>query len=378
MWLGRCGNTRPLCKIVEEDCLWGLIILMEELKLEAKKQVNYFIRVLIILYVTFLGYLVWTSFVKSQPAFSITMGIITLLILITVLILSEAFDNFSVGQLLSINREIKKKEEEVGKVKKENAELRDNLIHVTTMFGQVQSQSNSNTNVMLTPEWFSQMLSVVKAKEKQEDEDTEDSVEETTESGATPEDKTTTDASKPPSTESNDQQRALDRKRERMLSRYVESETINKYIKKYDIPENEVVREVQFSPATMGLDPIMERRIIFDGYIKTPGKEIFIEVRRNMHMPSNMMFDRLYVLLTKIWFYRQAKKIQAELILLIAEVPPIHEQTSSVQKFKGSTERFIEAFQPAIANGLLRIETITFTEEELVNFDSDDSQLRLF
>lgn len=363
----------------------GSINWMEECKLGEKRQINYFIRVLIVLFIVFLGYLVLTSFTKSQPPFSISTGIITLLLLITILILSEAFDNFSVGKLLSISREIKKKEEEVGKVKKENAELRDNIIQVTTMFGQIQAQSNSNTNVVLAPEWISQMLGVVKAQQKQEDEELEEFGEETTSKTTESEVKIETETNtnfntngtQVPNPEDNDQQKYLDRKRERLLWRYLESEAISKYIKKHDIPETEIVREVQFSPAIMGLDPIMERRIVFDGYLKTPSKETFIEVRRNMSH-SIMMLDRIYVLLTKIWIYRHAKKTQAELILLIVEVPHLDEQNPTVHRLKNGTERFLEAFQPAIANGVLRVETIIFTEEELVNFDEDPSQTTLF
>lgn len=69
----------------------------------------------------------------SQPPFDISSGIITVLLIMTILILSEGFDNLSIGKLLSINREVKKKEVEIANAKKENEQLRDNLIKVTTM-----------------------------------------------------------------------------------------------------------------------------------------------------------------------------------------------------------------------------------------------------
>jgi len=63
----------------------------------------------------------------------------------------------------------------------------------------------------------------------------------------------------------------------------------------------------------------MDRKIIFDGYYKTHEYENFIEVKRaNI---SSIMFDRIYVLLAKILFYRQAKNTDAFLTLLLFDLP---------------------------------------------------------
>lgn len=240
------------------------------------------------------------------------------------------------------------------------------------MVTQTQHQSTTNNNMLLTPEALQQMLGVVKA-----DKDAEDELDEINGESEDKEDKKQNESineDKGCLNGNDDKNKILSRPG---AWRHFRKHAISKYLKKYDISETDVVREVKFTPVFSGLDPIMERMVVFDAYLKNITKEHFIEARPNRFVGS-MIYDRLYVLLAKILFYRQAKNIQAELILLLIDLPESDDNSSFKRH---STERFLQAFQPAIASGLLRIETIFFSEEEvenIINEEDSQQQTRLF
>ena len=97
------------------------------------------ILVLTLLLVAMVGY----RFVKSNPPLQIDAGLLIVLALIVVLVLSEAFDSFSVGKLISISRKVDEKEKEVAKLEDQNAKLLSQLINISSH----QAQSQSHTNV---------------------------------------------------------------------------------------------------------------------------------------------------------------------------------------------------------------------------------------
>jgi uncharacterized membrane protein (UPF0182 family) len=85
---------------------------------------NIYIRILIVILASFIACLIFYSFISLEPKCQITPGIITLVLLLIVIVLSESFDNFSVGKILSLSRENTKKETSISKLNIENNELR--------------------------------------------------------------------------------------------------------------------------------------------------------------------------------------------------------------------------------------------------------------
>ncbi len=85
---------------------------------DANRKVNWFVRTLIIAFCVLLVSMIIYNFFWVEPKGEIQSGIVTLLLILLVLILSETFDQFSIGKLVSISREVKKKEEEVKKIGK--------------------------------------------------------------------------------------------------------------------------------------------------------------------------------------------------------------------------------------------------------------------
>ncbi|MLB03136.1 hypothetical protein D5Q63_20925, partial [Escherichia coli] len=80
-----------------------------------KKKENIFVRVLIVLLCILLASMIMFNYFCLDPRGEINSGVIILLSLLLILILSESFDNFSLGKLISISREVKRKEQEVNK-----------------------------------------------------------------------------------------------------------------------------------------------------------------------------------------------------------------------------------------------------------------------
>ncbi len=104
---------------------------------------NFFVRVLIVLFCAVLVCMVAYNFFSVEPKGELNNGILVLLSMVLILVLAESFDNFSIGKLISISREAKKKEEKVKELEHKNSELIKQVISIST----AQNQTQQHTNV---------------------------------------------------------------------------------------------------------------------------------------------------------------------------------------------------------------------------------------
>ena len=305
---------------------------------------NYYVRTLIVILVLGLIALISYSFAYSEPKFVISGGIITVLLIAVVLVLSESFNQLNIGKLLSLKREITKKTEENALVKEDNKELRQNLFNIISNIQ--QSQVNNTFNA--PPEAWLKLLGVVPSDKKPDDTNENEQIQ--------------------PEVESQQEDTNRDEIRLRFrLRRASEKAGLNKFVQSLAIPESSIIYNAEFSTAFHGIDPIMDRRVVFDGYIKGGDVERFVEVKLR-ETTSPMFFDSLYIMLSKIHLYRQAKNTNAELILLLVS-NEIEDETRA-----GRHTRLLEYFQPAIANKLLRIELINVSNTEVETEVEQDSR----
>ena len=65
---------------------------------------NWFVRVLVILLILFIASIIVTSYCFSSNRFIITGQIICLICILVILALAEIFDNFSIGNLITLSR----------------------------------------------------------------------------------------------------------------------------------------------------------------------------------------------------------------------------------------------------------------------------------
>ena len=233
---------------------------------ENNKPANYFVRTLLALLCTLLAGMVLFRFLRIEPLGEITAGVLVLLGLLVVLVLAESFDNFSVGKLIAISREVKKKETEIDKLEKQNATLLSQLITVSNS----QSQRQSSTTVQ--GDYYATAPTVQKAT------DAEVAEKLTNESRALS--AVVQDAPA----------------RARMNWEKAENFALIKLLKQRNIHPSNVITEAKLSFQFQGIDPISSIQPIFDGYIKESDHETFIDIRPE-RLFSPIYRDRLYVML---------------------------------------------------------------------------------
>lgn len=289
---------------------------------------NYFVRTLLALLCVLLAAMVVFRYLKVEPQGEITAGLLALLGLLVVLVLAESFDSFSVGKLIAISREVRKKEAEVDKLEKQNASLLSQLIAVSNS----QSQRQSSTTVQ--GDYYANAPTVQKASKAE--------VEEKMSSESRSLSATATETWVPA----------------KMNWSKAEEFALSKLLKQRNIHPSNVITEAKLSFQFQGIDPVSNIQPIFDGYIKESEHETFIDIRpeRMIHVVYR---DRLYVMLSKIHHYRTAKQVEAHLDVIVLKVPG-----EEARGLFSSQERVFQLFDPAIASGLLKIHEIELTEAE--------------
>jgi len=265
------------------------------------------------------------KFFGVSPIGEITGSMIALLALVLVLVHSEAFDNFSVGTILSLSRGVKEKEQEVEKLERSNQQLVQQLVAISTSQSQRQHSINVSGDYHAAP-------SVEKA-----------TAEEVKESKSV--------EAQQPSADRPNQQR-FDWAR-------AEAIALQKYVAERDLHPSNVVLDAKLVSHFHGVDPVSTLQPVFDGYVKGPDREIFIEFRPERFL-TPMYRDRLYFYLSKIAHYRAAKRVDASLDLVMIKVPG---EESKLYPGGGAI-RVLNSFEPAIAGGILRVQEIALTEEE--------------
>lgn len=293
------------------------------------RQTNWWVRVQVFALTLLLIALAGYRFVWGQPTGTIDPGLLAILALVVVLILSESFDSFSVGKLFSISREIKKKEKEVDKLEARN----DSLISQLITLSNHQSQSQTHTNV------YGDYLAAGRVEKA-----TPEEVAESNQREAAAEPRADTE---PAATPVASARRMID-------FRAVEDFAFGRYALLKAIDSNAMIREAKLVIDFRGVDKISNTNPVFDGYIRSPGREVFLEVRPYFANPTSR--DRLYMMLAKIEHYRSRSNIDARLDLIIVRLPS--------RPAASYESRIIEEFQPAIANNLLTITEINVSEAE--------------
>ncbi len=107
-----------------------------------ERKANWFVRILVTLLCVYLIALIAWRFFYFVPLGDLSIGVLIVLALVVVLVLSESFDSFSVGKLLSLNREVQRRDVQVAELKRENTELRTQIVSVATTVTQRQSSTN--------------------------------------------------------------------------------------------------------------------------------------------------------------------------------------------------------------------------------------------
>lgn len=304
-------------------------------------KINYFIRSLIVCLGLLITSIILTKFYYFEPKGEISNGIIILISLLIILFLSEIFDSFSLGQFLTLKRTITEKNEKISDLKESN----DKLLNIVIANNNL-SQKSTMTNVSgISPEEFAKtIISVIKADK------------ETTDKEETRKEKIAEIV-----VDEEEKNELLQTPRKRINLPKLEEYVLSKFIDNKDLRRYSFIEDAQILLPQKEIDPISDFNPIFDGYVETENYEMFIEIKLR-NSPLIMFRERLYVMLSKLYYYRQAKKTNAYLNLILVERPIENERLYSNYEAK-----LIAEFDPAIRMGLLRIEYIQLSEEEMSN-----------
>ncbi len=289
-----------------------------------ERKTNWFVRILIVLLCLFLSGLIVYRFLHFAPLGDLGVGVLVVLTLIVVLVLSESFDSFSVGKLLSLSREVQKHEAQVAELKRENTDLRSQIVSVATTV----TQRQNSTNIMTLPQDFARYL-VTKAPEQELREKQAEEQSPQLQSPVQP---------LPP----------------RIDQRRLEDKALDRFLQQNNFAQFPVVRDVRLQAQIEVLDPISNSFPIFDAYLNTLDAEVFIEVARSVRLYYR---DRLYVMLSKFHHYRTIKKANVYLSLVVVILQDDEDLSKRVT-------RLLEEFQPAVASGLLKVVELRFTAAE--------------
>lgn len=301
-----------------------------ELMTSEAQKVNWWVRaqvlVLIVLLVVMAGY----RFAWVAPVGNIDAGLLTVAALAVILILSESFDNFSIGKWISISREVKKKEKEVEKLEAQNSSLISQMISLSNH----QAQSQSSTNVYGDYHAAGRVEQAT-AEEVQESQRREAALE-GDQANASP--ATAEPPTRPPA----------------LNIRAVENFAIDRYCLQKAIEVSSVIRDAKLIIDFRGVDGISNTNPIFDGYIRSPGSEVFLEIRPNF--ASSAFRDRLYMMLSKIDHYRNRSGTDTRLDLIVLRLPSRPAPQYEI--------RLLEEFRPAISSNRLTVTEFVVTEQQ--------------
>jgi hypothetical protein len=294
------------------------------------KRTNWYVRGLIIALCLFIGVLIYFNFFWTCPPAQISTGLLFLVAFLTVLVLSESFDNFSISKLISLSRTVNEKEKLNSELKTENLELRKQIISISTNINQKQY----NSTLVLTDE-IAKMLSVRQADEPEKQQKQEEIEQET-------------------ASDTHKTQESTANKYFKVVK--YEEIALPKFLAMEGMSQLPIVRDAKFTNQFQQIDPVSEFSPIFDGYIKTIDTEIFIEMKFSSRSVI-MIRERIYLMLSKIYYYRTIKRVNAYLFLVLINRPDIEQYPSAIDRLK-------KEFEPALTNGLLRIREVEITEQE--------------
>lgn len=299
-----------------------------------KKENNIFVRILIVGLISFMTWIIAYSFLSIEPKGSISTGIITLIVLLVVIILSESFDNFSIARLLTMSRDIASKNNSIQKLDFENTELRRELVNVVTSI----SQNQSSTNIIGLSDDLARKIGVEKA--------TEDEI------------------TNKLSEENEELSNRVQVSRTKINFQKLEEIAMSKFLMQQNLSEFNLIKEAKLVTKFSGIDEVSNIHPIYDGYISTGKSEIFIEVRpiRKLLMVT-MLREKLYLLLNKIYLYNKIKNANAHLNLVLVPLK-INDDDENLVLQRG-IDRIKEFFEPAIVKGILRIIVIELDENDI-------------
>ena len=279
--------------------------------------------------------MIFYKFFLLKPRAEINAGIIILIAFLIIIVLSDTFDSFSIGEIIKLSKKIKnkdeiieKKEVELVRIEGEKNQLLSQIVSLSNNF----SLKQNNTNILGMNTDLFKYIGVQKANEEEVNE-----------------------LKKKEQTEVEKEDAS---KRKRIDNSKLEDFVLKQFFVEHNIDISKIYKGIKLQ-AFQGIDPISDTSPIFDAYLNDIDKEVFYEVRPVKNYLSGLFFDRLYLMLSKIYHYRNVKKSNTFLNLILVEIPGDTKEENVL------LNKVLDVFQPAISKGLLKISVINLDENEI-------------
>lgn len=313
-----------------------------------KKERTGFTKLAVFFFTAFILLAVVLSFFMGTPPYTISDSMVFALGLIVILFISDSIETFSLGNLITLKKKVQDKEKEVSKLATENNELRAQISMIIST--SINSQ-NSNSTFIGLGDTFGKVFKVEPATE--DDTKRAKAIEQESIEPHPVSDRPTVARPSP------DIRRRFFMKTEKYI--------INRFAQQMNVDLLHMQREVKFSEQFLGCDPIMDRLIVFDAYIKRPLDELFIETQVSLASPINDF--RLYYMISKIYHYAKVNKVSAKLLLIVPKYSQefLDNHLSEVASLRNQAQNIIrlkEIYAPAIKNDLMEIVEIELSNDE--------------
>lgn len=269
------------------------------------------------------------SYFFSEEKNIITSQIVTLVIVLAILSIIWIFDSLQIGNVITLKKEKKQIENNLTEARGENEYLK---LQLNTNLA-IKTLQSSTTNVYLT--------NPPNEEFNQEDKKEEKAIE-------------TTDKERSRSIENN-------RRQFRMARAELEDILLKKFCQKNNLLFEELQRGIALEIDSNG-EMISTRKTLYDGYYKRLDEELFIEIKETM---SIIGADSVYQQLSRILNYRVSKNSRARMVLILPTYSEKVKETYGIYNQDNVELRIMKDFEPAIKNGLLHIEKITLTDEDV-------------
>ncbi|MDQ5921589.1 MAG: hypothetical protein QG673_1648 [Pseudomonadota bacterium] len=293
---------------------------------------NWFVRSLILVLGFIIILLVVSKFYFFAPKGDISNNLIILIILLIILFLSEIFDSFSLGQFLSLKKGVSERNERIKELRENNDKLLNLVINNFAINSNLSQKQITNINDYRVTQANRGEVDKVK---NEEDNVAKVVVEQ----------------------EINERPQLANRKR--VNTRKLEKFVLDMLIENKRLQSHTLIKEAQVISSKEDTDPISGINPIFDAYVEKDNYEIFIEIKL-IRLSAFMFRDRLYMMLSKLYHYKLAKKANVSLMLVLVEIPD-----EGNNKKNDYEMRLFDEFAPAISSGLLKIELIQLADNNM-------------
>lgn len=285
------------------------------------------------------------SFIYGEPKYIISNGIIFVFALIAILLVFDSIDSLNVVNVLSLKTKVKDKEKEIDKLNTENIQLRNQIISV------MNTTFNKQNVYVGYPKDF-----VVKEADKTDAEEEENY----------------SQSSNPNTAE--EQHRS--RYNYRLLNSEIDKFLLNRFQQDNNIGEVNLHKDIKIANIGVASDPIIDKDIIYDAYVRRPMDEIFIEISSGLSLSP--IFDfKLYFMISRVLYYSQSNKVKAKMMLLIPKFSEtyINDHLDQFRHNRANrlTQRLREMYAPAIQNDLFEIVEIEITDDEMKQIENISS-----